>query len=273
MKHKSFIVPHDFTPEADIALQHAIETSAKSNTTIHLLHVVEDASEVDLATEKLDTVIEKHATSGITITNNIKIGNIFRDISLFAAEHQAELIFMGTHGASGWQNIVGSHALRVVTSSPTPFVIVQSKAIKVGGYSKIIVPLDLHKETKQKLTVVSKLASYFNSEIHIVTPEESDSYLKHQVETNIMFAESYFKGLNLSLVSRILPGKDFDKEVVRYAVSEDADLIAIMNLNRTSILSVFSTSFEQFIISNDAMIPALILNPVETTEIYGAWFD
>jgi hypothetical protein len=46
-----------------------------------------------------------------------------------------------------------------------------------------------------------------------------------------------------------------------------------MNLNRQGILGVFTTSYEQAIITNDALIPTLILNPVETTEIYGAWFD
>jgi hypothetical protein len=109
--------------------------------------------------------------------------------------------------------------------------------------------------------------------VHIVTPEETDSYLKYQVETNILFAESYFKELGIEMDSSVLPGKDFDHEVIRYSVSIDADLISIMNLNRQGILGVFTTSYEQAIITNDALIPTLILNPVETTEIYGAWFD
>jgi len=273
MKHKSFIVPHDFTPVADNALRHAIETSKRVNTTIHILHVVEKESEIANATDKIDAIIADNNVEGITLTNNVRIGNIFTSIADFSAEHQAEMIFMGTHGAHGWQHVVGSNALRVVTSSATPFIIVQEKAPKQGGYHNIVVPLDLHKETKQKLAVVAKLARYFNSKIHIVTPEETDSYLKYQVETNIMFAEAYFKELNIEMDSSVLPGKDFDHEVIRYSVSIDADLISIMNLNRQGILGVFTTSYEQAIITNDALIPTLILNPVETTEIYGAWFD
>ena len=79
--------------------------------------------------------------------------------------------------------------------------------------------------------------------------------------------------LGIPMNTAVLPGKEFDKEVVRYGVSIDADLIAIMNLNRQGILGVFTTSYEQAIITNDALIPTLILNPVETKEIYGAWFD
>ena len=54
----------------------------------------------------------------------------------------------------------------------------------------------------------------------------------------------------------------FDKEVVKYAVSVEADLIAIMNLNRNSFLNALSSNYEQYIITNDALIPALIVNPV-----------
>jgi nucleotide-binding universal stress UspA family protein len=273
MKHKSFIVPHDFTQVATVALNHAIETSKRVNTTIHILHVVEKQEDIASATDKIDEIIASHTVEGITLTNNVRIGNIFTSIAEFAAEHQAEMIFMGTHGAHGWQHVVGSNALRVVTSSPTPFIIVQEKAPKSGGYKNIVVPLDLHKETKQKLAIVAKLARYFSSKVHIVTPEETDSYLKYQVETNILFAESYFKELGIEMDSSVLPGKDFDHEVIRYSVSIDADLISIMNLNRQGILGVFTTSYEQAIITNDALIPTLILNPVETTEIYGAWFD
>lgn len=273
MKHKAFIVPHDFTPVATIALQHAIETSKRENTTIHVLHVVEEEEEIQSATEKIDAIVKAHEVSGIAITTNVRIGNIFTTIAEFSSEHKAEMIFMGTHGAHGWQHVVGSNALRVVTSSPTPFIIVQEKTPKSGGYKNIVVPLDLHKETKQKLAIVAKLARYFDSKVHIVTPEETDSYLKYQVETNIMFAESYFQELGILMNSAVLPGKEFDTEVVRYGVSIDADLIAIMNLNRQGILGVFTTSYEQAIITNDALIPTLILNPVETTEIYGAWFD
>jgi nucleotide-binding universal stress UspA family protein len=77
MKHKSFIVPHDFTPVADIALKHAIETSAKSHTTIHILHVVDDTDKIDTAVNKIDEIIALHAQEGITMTNNVKVGKYF----------------------------------------------------------------------------------------------------------------------------------------------------------------------------------------------------
>ena len=51
---------------------------------------------------------------------------------------------MGTHGASRWQKITGSNALKVITNSPVPFIIVQEKLIQDSGYDHIVVPLDLN---------------------------------------------------------------------------------------------------------------------------------
>lgn len=72
--------------------------------------------------------------------------------------------------------------------------------------------------------------------------------------------------------TKILPHVGFEREVVKYASLINADLISIMNLNRSNIFSVFNAKYEQYIITNDALIPTLILNPVEVQEIYGHWF-
>ncbi len=273
MNQKSFVVPHDFTPAADIALQHAIASAKATNTVIQLLHVVAKESEIKESSIKLDQVIENNASEGVELIPNIRIGNIFDDIRDFASEHQSELIFMGTHGAHGWQHVVGSNALKVVTNSQVPFIIVQEKAVKSTGYDTIVVPMDLHKETKQKLSIVANLAKYFNSKVHVVTPIETDSYLKHQLETNILFAERYFAQKEIEMVTTLVPSSGFDKEVVKHAVSVDADLIAIMNLNRNSLLNVITSNYEQYMITNDALIPTLLVNPVEAKSVHGNWYS
>jgi len=266
MSVKTFIVPHDFTSVADIALEHAIVTAKPLNATIQLLHVVSKESQIPESLEKLETIIANHNDSGINLVPNVRIGNIFEDIREFAAEHMAELIIMGTHGAHGWQHITGSNALKVVTSSPVPFIIVQEKErkIKPTGYDLIVVPMDLHKETKQKLAVVANLAKYFNSVVHVVTPDENDEYLRNQVVSNITFSQNFFKERGIEVKSSIIPSSGFDKEVVKYATSVDADLIAIMNLSNSGLFTLLSSNYEQYIITNDALIPALIINPIET---------
>lgn len=263
MTKKNFIVPYDFTPVADIALNHAIVTAKKANANVYLLHVVENSKDIAPKTEELNAVIA-NLKSSVDITPIIRIGSIFEDIGNVASEHNAQLIFMGTHGAHGWQHIVGSHALRVVTSSVVPFVIVQEKDVKPEGYQNIVVPLDLSKETQQKLVHVASLAEYFGSKIHIVTIAESDEILAQKLRDNIIIAENFLSERGIEFSTEVIEQSGYDKEIVKHAVKVDADLIAIMNLNQNNIFGLLTSNYEQYIITNDAKIPTLIVNPIES---------
>ena len=273
MQTKTFIVPHDFTAVADIALQHAIATAKPLGAQILVLHVVSKEAQIPEALAQLENIIGGFEQEGVQLKPNVRIGSIFEDIGAFAAEHQAELIVMGTHGAHGWQHITGSHALKVVTSSQVPFIIVQEKAVKASGYDSIVVPMDLHKETKQKLSIVANLAQYFKSKVHVVTPAETDEFLHHQVRSNITFSEAFFKDRGIEMTSAVVPSSGFDKEVVKYAVSVDADLIAIMNLQRNNLFTALTSNHEQYIITNDARIPTLIVNPIHIGSDYSNMFS
>lgn len=262
MKTKNFIVPHDFSKIADIALEHAIVTAKFVNAEINVLHVVAKGKEIAEAEETLKTILAKFKTD-IKLIPNVRVGNIFEDIGDFAAEKHAELIFMGTHGVQGWQHITGSKALKVVTNSNVPFIIVQEKGPKSTGYDNIVVPLDLNKETKQKLTVVAEIAQYFKSKIHVITPEENDEFLRNQVKANILFANKFFSERNIEVSTTVVPSTNFEDEIIKHAAMVNGDLIAFMNLNKNNLLGVLSANHEIALMNNIAQIPTLIMNPIE----------
>lgn len=263
MDKKNFIVPYDFTPVADTALNHALIVAKTADANIYLLHVVSSENKVSPSLEKLKGIIEGLNTS-VDITPVVRIGSIFEDIGKVAAEYFSQLIFMGTHGAKGWQHIVGSNALRVITNSNVPFIIVQEKKIKPEGYENIVAPLDLSKATKQKLVYIAEIAEYFQSKIHIVTMKESDTFLSQKLKENIIVAQKFLEERNIEFTTTILDSVGFDKEIVKHAVRVDADLIAIMNLNQQNLFGLLTANYEQYIITNDAMIPTLIVNPLSS---------
>jgi nucleotide-binding universal stress UspA family protein len=264
MSAKTFIVPHDFTARAECALKHAVTTAKFVGATVYVLHVVPKDKNIKEAEAKLLTLLEDFDSQGVEIIPKIRVGNIFDDIGDFAAEHHAELIFMGTHGASGWQHIAGSHALKVVTHSSVPFIIVQEKEPGENGYDDIVVPLDLNKETKQKLAIVASMARYFKSRVHVITPDETDEFLKKTVQANIQFSKKFFSERGIEMTVTLAPPSGFDKEVVKLAINKDADLIAIMNQSKSNLLGAFGSNYEQYMITNDAQIPTLVVNPIET---------
>ncbi|MBC9810992.1 universal stress protein [Crocinitomicaceae bacterium CZZ-1] len=262
MKTKNFIVPHDFSNVADTALEHAIATAKHVNAEINVLHVVAKGKDLKEAEQQLTNVLAKFDSS-VKLIPNVRIGSIFEDIGDFAAEKHAELIFMGTHGIQGWQHITGSNALKVINSSSVPFIIVQEKSPKDSGYDDIIVPLDLNKETKQKLAVVAEIATYFKSRVHVITPDESDEFLKKQVKANILFASKFFSERGIDVTTTVAPSHNFDNEIVKHAVAVGGDLIAFMNLNKNNLLGVLTANHEVALLNNEAQIPTLIMNPIE----------
>lgn len=262
MPSKNFIVPHDFSTVADIALEHAIATAKKVGAEINVIHVVKHDEDIQKATSELNNVLAKFNTS-IKLIPTIRVGDIFEDIGDFALEKEAEFIFMGTHGTKGWQHITGSNALRVVNSSSVPFIVVQELSPKETGYRDIVVPMDINKETKQKLAIVAELAKYFDSRIHVVIPKETDEFLKNDMEVNIIFAKRYFEEREIEMTTTLLPSGDFDEEVVEFAASINADLISFMNLNQNHVLGVLTASHEAFLLNNKAKIPTLVMNPIE----------
>jgi hypothetical protein len=56
----------------------------------------------------------------------------------------------------------------------------------------------------------------------------------------------------------------FVKSLLKYSAAVEADLICIMNFYESSLLNVFNSSYEQHVITNDAQIPVLCVNPVDT---------
>jgi len=273
-KTNKILVPTDFTKVADNAIAHAMRLAKHTGAEVYLLHVVAKQDEVDETRRKLELEQQRAQAmeSGIAVHKLVRIGSIFDDIGDAAAEIGADLIVMGTHGMRGMQFLTGSRALRVITSSNVPFIVVQERSIKEGGYDSIVVPLDLHKETRQKLTLVADMAKYFNSKVHLITPKEEDEFLRKQLMNHIKFANQYLdeRGIAHDAVIAQEDSDDFVKAVIKHAVSVDADLIAIMNLAQGNIFGVLGVPYEQEVITNEAQIPVMCMNPRETSSA-GGW--
>lgn len=263
---KKILVPSDFTRVSYNAISHAIKVAEANGAEIHVLHVIGSkgmANDAKLKLEALKTTIKNDFN--VEIKTAFRIGSIFEDVDEFSVEIDANLIIMGSHGAKGMQFLNGSRALRMLEESKVPFVIVQEKGIDVNGYDRIVVPLDLNKETKQKLGVAANMAKYFDAKVYLVSPNETDEFLKNQLDRNINYAENYFEERDIRVESKILENKSsgFVKDLIKYSHEIEADLISIMNFNESGLVSFFGGTYQQQVVSNEHEIPVLCLNPVD----------
>tara|TARA_B100000674_G_scaffold447663_1_gene415463 strand:- start:247 stop:1077 length:831 start_codon:yes stop_codon:yes gene_type:complete len=272
MKTK-LLVPTDFTNEAHSAIQHAVKLGVIIQAEVILLNVVKEKNDISNATAKLadEEKWAKSINENIEVRSIVRVGNIFDDIGDAASELGVSMIFMGTHGASGWQKITGSYALKVITNSSVPFIVVQDQLMNDTGYDSIVVPLDLNNETKQKLEMVANIAHYFDSEVHLITPNESDEFLSNKLKANRIWAAKYLKSKKVKFTTQIVDeGDNLLEGVFKLSAKVEADLIAIMNLQKNSLMGILGSSYQQEIIANKAKIPVLCLNPLKSTIASGS---
>jgi nucleotide-binding universal stress UspA family protein len=271
-KNRSIIlVPHDFSEVAENAVKHAIELCRLFNNELYLLHIVE-SGEKDVEAEvtaKLEGIAKGLQTPGLKVTALTKRGSIFETIGETADSLDTNLVVMGTHGIKGLQFITGSRAIKVITSSSAPFVVVQKKALRPAGFKNIVLPLDLTAKIKAKLYWAVYLGKKFGATFHIFVKEEKDEFLAKSVRNNLASAESLLmqEGIQYT-VTHDTEGGDFADQTISFASGKDADLIVIMT-SQGRVSFKFGPD-DQRVIANVAQIPVMCVNPKDTTVVTGS---
>ncbi len=261
-----YLVPYDFTPITRAALNHAFAISRQQPGQIELLHIIAEEKQRQDAENRFKKLLAELNEADQAITEcQVRLGDIFHDISKEAEEGGARLLIMGTHGAKGLQKILGSHALKVITSSKTPFIVTQSKSPE-KSIEKIVLPVDLSKESVQVVGFAASLARSFKAQVDLVCKPQKDEFLSKKLSNNILKARRYLHQHEIAYELHTLPGKhSLSREVMEYGESMRADLFAIAHFPE-SILPQFDR-FSQELITNKAEIPVLIVNASQVGDV------
>jgi universal stress protein A len=136
MKCQHILVPVDFSPDAERALDYAIALARQFQAHLTLLHIIHIpvTTDVDLSSYygEMETSAQQGmaanqkrvADAGLTADIAIMRGTPFREIVDVAGNQRVDLIVMGTHGRTGLQHLLlGSVAERVVRLAPCPVMV------------------------------------------------------------------------------------------------------------------------------------------------------
>jgi nucleotide-binding universal stress UspA family protein len=127
---------------------------------------------------------------------------------------------------------------------------------------KIVLPIDITIDTRQKVPFTTDMAALFGAEIHIVTISSSKSKkLKQRLDAYGHQVEKFIKSKNVPYKRKSLFGENIIDLIVVYADSIDADLISIMKEQPKSLN--FLGNFTQQIL-NRATTPVLTISSKET---------
>ena len=255
------LVPIDFTAITENALMYAIGlTDVFSVSEIVLFHVVDSEKDAPVAATNLNALIQKHEKlTKARLISNIQPGNIFDHIGSTAEESNASLIIMGTHGIKGMQHIIGSKAMKVITNSNTPYIVVQKLPYKT--INKILLPIDYTKEIKQILPFVHSLNEKIKATLVLVKQQSKDEFINKKINNNLTYFKSFLKDNNFSYEEAGMYSESSKyKDILALANSTQTDLIVAAIDPETGISDYIMGVEEQKIVANESQIPVLCVN-------------
>jgi nucleotide-binding universal stress UspA family protein len=277
---KKILVPIGFTDQSLVALHQAIRVAKLTNSDLVLLSIVELPSAIkklfsDYESEidnlkiqlkgKLEVIKSKHCTEIANVDCIVSSGKIYKEITDVAEMLNAYLIIMGTDGSStGMSNkLMGTNANKVIRTSPCPVITIKGDDLQ-EGCKTIVLPLDLHKETKEKVKIAIEFARLWDSEIKVLSILiDDDEFIKNKLLRNLSQVEKFISDSNIKCSSELIK-KDkstkFFSSIIDYSKSVNADLLIIMTQQEDNISLNFLGSNANYIINNSD-IPVMSVRP------------
>jgi nucleotide-binding universal stress UspA family protein len=262
---KIIVVPWDFTPVTEYALQHAVKISRMTHNDICMLHIVEKiTTEGGIKAKQAAMTIKANEVGrnfGVTVKTHVQRGTIFKQIPEFVNDRGASLVVMGTHGISGMQKLTGSWALKVIAKSKVPYIVVQAPPSDQERYHDIVFPVDFRAEEKEKLSMAIFMGKYFDSKIHILKAVRKDESLAKKTNLNLNYTVRMLIQNNIEYEIREIPSDKLAEHTIEIAQEMKADLILIMTTKDITFADYVIGAKEQYIIANSSKIPVCCVNP------------
>ena len=269
---KKILVPIDFSKDALNAFEFANELAKVSKASLKFIHIRKqkeyanpfvlhglEKSYQDKLTDFCDQIVEKYR-DGIELKYSIKKGKVYKEVINIAKGEKSDLIVMGTHGVSGFEEFwLGSNSYKVVANSPCPVITVRY-GFKQKKLERIILPIDAMSNTRQKIPFTADIAAKTGAKVYVVeirsTKQEN---IKKRLEQYARQAEDYLSNKNIPVIRDQLDGSDFTELVINYAIHTESQLIAKVGPRKGSPLNM-SSILQKMV--NHSPIPILTVPPV-----------
>jgi nucleotide-binding universal stress UspA family protein len=279
---RRILIPVDFSPAGDCALEQGAYIANMSRADVVLLHSIDGVhtyprgwfNDENPVSDKglIQTIVAQklgeHAENitkkyGVYVQNIITTGKPAAKIAKAVPEHDIDLIVMGSHGTSGFHEVfMGSTSHKVVNLSPCP-VITIPEGFKTAGIKSIVLPIDESRYSRQKVRNVLPIASKCNAVVHVlglIQSSDKSDIAKFNIKVNTV--EEAVEKAGLVCIRKVVKGNNVAMEAMKYAHEVNAELLAIMTDHESNMTGMFMGAFARQIV-NHSKVPVLSIKPME----------
>lgn len=295
---KRFLLPLDGSAFAETALSVAMGLARRVGGEVHLASVVSDLPPVPLAAgdgelitrwfeeeetrahEYLKRLVDGIDTSGIAVRTHVRSGPVARTLESVAAEAEADLVVMTTHGRGAWQRAwLGSVADAMIRGSDRPLLLLRERDLGSlsgrGVPRHVVIPLDGSEAGEAAITSVLPLLDPAHSKVELLQvlhePHPlASSYLPHAISESVVMdarregARAYLTGVSqrleregFTVEERIVAASDAGHGILHHVERSGADLVAIATRGRGGATRLVLGSVADKVIRG-AHIPVLV---------------
>ena len=184
VRFRKILCPVDFFKPSTHAFNYALKLAANYRAGVHALHVVAPvipaAYGAPFSVEELTADLEKESErllkklkagaekSGVSITTEVKLGDIDLEIRRSVDAQKADLVVMGTHGRRGFERLVmGSVTERMIRHCPVPLITVGPgrKDTAPPDIRRILVTTDFSEGTRDAMAYALSIAQECQAKI------------------------------------------------------------------------------------------------------------
>jgi len=268
---KKIIVLTDFSDRSEFALKAAADLAKKHTVELLVVHMLElnqailsspDGMYIEqtvflvkLAEKNLSEFLDKPYLKGITVTPVIKHYKVFSELDAIAEEHNADLIVMGSNGASGLEEIfIGSNAERVVRNASIPVLVIKG-AVDEFNIDRFVFACDFNDDNLPAFQKAKEFSELLNAKMEVVfinTPNDEfmsnrDAYQK---------INKFLTKANAGQQVEIYNDYSVEQGIINYGNTILADAIAIPTHGRKGIAHLFNGSIGEDVV-NHSKIPVI----------------
>ena len=262
------LVPTDFSPIADNALNYAIELAAKFNGELYLYHVYhinkfdyksgfsDDEQPYFKKIEQRMNLTklkfqEKVAQNGLTMHTNIEEDNITSLFKRKVIKYDIDLIVMGSKGATGLEKAVfGSVAATALETAKVPVLIVPATYAFLP-IEQIVLAVDAKMVAPRVLAPLQALSSELGAKVNVLNVNTgSDKDALQEIDVYLEGVETAFHEVPVS--------KNINESINEFVKKDKCDLLCMIRRKKSFLQSLLRRSITKTQVYGSE-IPLLVL--------------
>jgi len=260
---RKIIIPIDFSKCSEYACKTASKIARKTNSEIHLLHMVEVPSGIITyktrssfsipesmlyirkVRDRMLNYKEKFFKKNKVVKHSIRFQPPYEGISSYSKKIDADLIVMGSKGHSKLDEImIGSNTERTVRTSDIPVLVVKNDR-EVFDPKNIVFASDFNEQINPKnFKKLVDFADMFKSKIHLLkvnTPKNFQSSPSIMKKIKEFIKKHAVNKHNVEIYN----DNSIENGILNYSKDIDADLIGIGTHGRSSLANIFNISISK----------------------------